>query len=65
MSTFQHNDDASVSVLAALVGALTDPGRYNIVSRNGELFIQPSRRSAHRLAKWKRWQPGLRATVAA
>jgi hypothetical protein len=62
MSTFQSNSDASVSVLAALVGALAEPGRYNIVSRDGELFIQPSR--AQRFARRKRWQPRMRPTGA-
>ena len=62
MSAFQSNSNAPVSVLAALVGALSDPGRYNIVARGGELFIQPSR--LHRFARRKRWQPMVRPTAA-
>jgi len=37
-----------VSVLAALVGAITNPDRYSVVFRDGELFIRP-RAGASRL----------------
>ena len=62
MSILQSNSDAPVSVLAALVDALSEPGRYTIVSRGGEFFIQPSR--VHRFARRRRWQAMLRPTAA-
>ncbi len=55
--------DEPVSVLAALIGALTNPERYSVVARDGELFIRPARWGASRLAK-RRWRPILRPASA-
>ncbi len=44
-SALSSSTDASgepVSILAALIGALREPERYSIVTRDGELFITPS-----------------------
>ena len=35
-----------VSVVAALIEALTNPERYSVVARDGELFIRPIARPA-------------------
>jgi hypothetical protein len=64
MVIFQPSDDAPVSVLAALCGALAEPGRHSIISRDGELFIRPSPWRAHRFAKWRRRQPEMRHAAA-
>jgi hypothetical protein len=63
MSSLPHDDasrvqdvapariiDEPVSVLATLVGAITNPDRYSVVFRDGELFIRP-RAGASRLIR--------------
>jgi hypothetical protein len=56
-------DNDHVSVLSALIGALMEPERYSIVSRDGELFIKPSRWRAHRFAKWRKWRPTQQSAI--
>jgi hypothetical protein len=37
--------DEPVCIFAALIDSLTSSGRYSLKVRNGELFIEPARRS--------------------
>ena len=49
-------DVEPVSVMAALIEALTNSDRYRVVARGGELFIRPARLEFSRLAK-RSWRP--------
>jgi hypothetical protein len=47
-------DTEPVSLVTALIEALTNSERYRVVARDGELFIRPARSEFSRLAKKSR-----------